>query len=112
MHLMTVHAAKGLEFPIVFLIGLEEKVFPGARAIDGEGDMSEERRLCYVGMTRARERLFISGAASRLLYGAIQRNPVSRFIGEIPAGCREMKDDTQGGLYYVDHRADRRRWRW
>ena len=110
--LLTLHAAKGLEFPIVFLIGLEEKVFPGARAIDGEGDMSEERRLCYVGMTRARERLFISGAASRLLYGAIQRNPVSRFIGEIPAGCREMKDDTQGGLYYVDHRADRRRWRW
>ena len=112
VNLLTLHAAKGLEFPIVFLIGLEEGVFPGARAVEGEGDMSEERRLCYVGMTRAKEKLFISGAASRLLYGGIQRNVTSRFIGEIPADCKEMKDDTQGGLYYVDHRADRRRWRW
>lgn len=112
VNLLTLHAAKGLEFPIVFLVGFEEGIFPGARAVAGESDMSEERRLCYVGMTRAKEKLFISGSSSRLLFGGIQRNPASRFIGEIPASCRELKDDTMGGAYHVDHRADRRRWRW
>lgn len=112
VNLLTLHAAKGLEFPIVFLIGLEEGIFPGARSLAGDGDISEERRLCYVGMTRAKEQLFISCASSRLLFGTIQRNPMSRFIGEIPEDVKEFQDDANGGGYHVDHRADRRRWRW
>jgi DNA helicase-2/ATP-dependent DNA helicase PcrA len=83
--LMTLHAAKGLEFPIVFIPGMEEGIFPHSRALfDGE-QMEEERRLCYVGMTRARERLFLLYANSRLLYGSTNHNPPSRFILEIPA---------------------------
>ena len=112
VNMLTLHAAKGLEFPIVFLIGLEEGIFPGARAVAGEGDISEERRLCYVGMTRAREQLFISCASSRLLFGGIQRNPMSRFIGEIPKDVTEYKDDSKGGVYHADSRANGRRWRW
>lgn len=112
VNLLTLHAAKGLEFPIVFLVGMEEGIFPGARAIQGEGDLSEERRLCYVGMTRAREQLFMTGSASRLLFGALQRNTTSRFIGEIPKSCSEIEDATFGGTYRVDNRAHRRRWSW
>ena len=111
VNMLTLHAAKGLEFPVVFLIGLEEGIFPSARAVGGEGDLSEERRLCYVGMTRARERLYMSCSASRLLFGGIQRNPRSRFINEIPAEVRDFSDEAGEG-YHVDHRADRRRWRW
>lgn len=112
VNMLTLHAAKGLEFPVVFIVGMEEGIFPSARAVAGESDLSEERRLCYVGMTRARERLFMSGAGSRLLFGGIQRNRTSRFIGEIPNDCVELKDETSGGAYHVDHRADGRRWRW
>ena len=111
VNMLTLHAAKGLEFPVVFLIGLEEGIFPSARAVEGEGDLSEERRLCYVGMTRARERLYMSCSASRLLFGGIQRNPRSRFLGEIPAEVKDFSDEAGEG-YHVDHRADRRRWRW
>ena len=111
VNMLTLHAAKGLEFPVVYLIGLEEGIFPSARAVGGEGDLSEERRLCYVGMTRARERLYMSCSASRLLFGGIQRNPRSRFINEIPAEVRDFSDEAGEG-YHVDHRADRRRWRW
>jgi DNA helicase II / ATP-dependent DNA helicase PcrA len=81
--LMTLHNSKGLEFPVVHLIGLEEGVFPHARALE-EGDLEEERRLCYVGMTRARERLVLSLARQRILYGIAQRNRPSRFLREIP----------------------------
>ena len=112
VNLLTLHAAKGLEFPIVFLVGMEEGIFPGVRVVQGEGDLSEERRLCYVGMTRAREQLFMTGSASRLLFGALQRNTTSRFIGEIPRTCSEIEDTTFGGTYRVDHRSNRRRWRW
>ncbi|MDO5562424.1 MAG: 3'-5' exonuclease, partial [Synergistaceae bacterium] len=112
VNMLTLHAAKGLEFPIVFLAGMEEGIFPSARSVDGESDLSEERRLCYVGMTRARERLFMTGAGSRLIFGGIQRNTTSRFIGEIPKTCVDVEDETFGGGYHVDHRADRRRWRW
>lgn len=83
--LMTLHAAKGLEFPVVFMIGMEETIFPHSRALYDQSEMEEERRLCYVGMTRAREELYMSYATSRLLYGGVQHNPPSRFLSEIDA---------------------------
>ena len=83
--LMTLHTAKGLEFPVVFLTGLEEGVFPHARSLDDPGELAEERRLAYVGITRARERLYLSAAAVRSAWGAPQENPPSRFLDEIPA---------------------------
>ncbi|HTB49009.1 MAG TPA: UvrD-helicase domain-containing protein [Verrucomicrobiae bacterium] len=81
--LMTLHAAKGLEFPVVFMTGLEESIFPHSRALYDQNEMEEERRLCYVGMTRARQELYMTYAASRLLYGGLQHNPPSRFLSEI-----------------------------
>lgn len=81
--LMTLHAAKGLEFPVVFMIGLEETIFPHSRALYDQAEMEEERRLCYVGMTRAKEELYLMHATSRMLYGGIQHNPPSRFLSEI-----------------------------
>jgi DNA helicase-2/ATP-dependent DNA helicase PcrA len=81
--LMTLHAAKGLEFPVVFMVGMEETIFPHSRALYDQSEMEEERRLCYVGMTRAREELYLIYATARLLYGGIQHNPPSRFLSEI-----------------------------
>lgn len=83
--LMTLHAAKGLEFPIVFMPGLEEGIFPHSRTQFSQSELEEERRLCYVGMTRAREQLTLLHASSRLLYGTTQHNPPSRFILDVPA---------------------------
>ena len=83
--LMTLHAAKGLEFPVVFMIGMEETIFPHSRALYDQSEMEEERRLCYVGMTRAREELYLISATSRMLYGGVQHNPPSRFLSEIDA---------------------------
>jgi DNA helicase-2/ATP-dependent DNA helicase PcrA len=83
--LMTLHAAKGLEFPAVFMVGMEESVFPHSRAIYDQAEMEEERRLCYVGMTRAREELHLLSASSRLIFGNRQYNPPSRFLSEIDA---------------------------
>jgi DNA helicase-2/ATP-dependent DNA helicase PcrA len=81
--LMTLHAAKGLEFPAVFMTGMEESIFPHSRALYDQSEMEEERRLCYVGMTRARQELYMIYATSRLLYGGLQHNPPSRFLSEI-----------------------------
>lgn len=81
--LMTLHGAKGLEFPVVFMAGLEETIFPHSRALYDQQEMEEERRLCYVGMTRAREELYLIYAAARLLYGGVQHNPPSRFVSEV-----------------------------
>lgn len=81
--LMTLHAAKGLEFPVVFMAGMEETIFPHSRALYDQTEMEEERRLCYVGMTRAREELYLIHASSRMLYGGSQHNPPSRFLSEI-----------------------------
>ncbi|MGF3114550.1 UvrD-helicase domain-containing protein [Facklamia sp. P12937] len=81
--LMTLHAAKGLEFPVVFIVGMEEGIFPSYRSFDNEEDLEEERRLAYVGMTRAEEILYLTAASNRLLYGRYQQNLVSRFIDEI-----------------------------
>ncbi|HSX00397.1 MAG TPA: UvrD-helicase domain-containing protein [Patescibacteria group bacterium] len=83
--LMTLHAAKGLEFPVVFMVGMEETIFPHSRALYDQFEMEEERRLCYVGMTRAREELYMIYASSRMLYGGQQHNPPSRFLSEIDA---------------------------
>jgi DNA helicase-2/ATP-dependent DNA helicase PcrA len=82
--LMTLHAAKGLEFPVVFMTGMEEGLFPHARSTDGDDDVEEERRLCYVGMTRAMQRLYLTHARRRRVYGTFQYNPPSRFLGEVP----------------------------
>lgn len=82
--LMTLHAAKGLEFPVVFMAGMEESVFPHMRAFNSPSELEEERRLCYVGITRAKEELYMSYAGSRMFFGNTQRNPVSRFVAEIP----------------------------
>lgn len=81
--LMTLHAAKGLEFPVVYMVGMEETIMPHSRAMYDAGELEEERRLCYVGMTRAREELYLVHAASRLLYGGLQHNPPSRFLSEV-----------------------------
>src|SRR5690625_1242939 len=81
--LMTLHAAKGLEFPVVFLIGLEESIFPHFRSFDNEQEMEEERRLAYVGMTRAEEQLFLTHASTRTIYGQQRSNDLSRFVMEI-----------------------------
>lgn len=81
--LMTLHSAKGLEFPVVFMVGMEETIFPHSRALYDQHEMEEERRLCYVGMTRAREELYMLYASSRVLFGGVQHNPPSRFLSEI-----------------------------
>jgi DNA helicase II / ATP-dependent DNA helicase PcrA len=81
--LMTLHAAKGLEFPVVFMPAMEETILPHSRALYDQSEMEEERRLCYVGMTRAREELYLSYANSRVLYGGVQHNPPSRFLSDL-----------------------------
>jgi len=83
--LMTLHAAKGLEFPVVFMTGMEEGLFPHTRSGDDGGDVEEERRLCYVGMTRSMEKLYFTYARRRRVYGSFQFNPPSRFLAEIPS---------------------------
>ncbi|KTD33669.1 DNA helicase II [Legionella nautarum] len=85
VHLMTLHAAKGLEFPLVFLVGMEEGVFPGKQIADEPGRLEEERRLCYVGMTRAMEKLILSYAEVRRQYGREEYHRPSRFLRELPA---------------------------
>lgn len=82
--LMTLHSAKGLEFPVVFLAGLEEGVFPHARSMNSDRELEEERRLCYVGITRAKEELYLTHAYRRTLFGSISYNPRSRFLNDIP----------------------------
>ncbi len=92
--LMTVHSSKGLEFPVVFLTGMEEGIFPGSQSIGQPEEMGEERRLAYVAITRAKERLFITAAENRLLYGRTQLNPLSRFVSrEIPDTLLQQEKD-------------------
>lgn len=82
--LMTIHSAKGLEFPVVFLVGMEDGLFPSYMSLDEESGIEEERRLCYVGITRAKEKLYLSAAKTRMFRGELQNSKVSRFIREIP----------------------------
>jgi DNA helicase II / ATP-dependent DNA helicase PcrA len=124
--LMTLHAAKGLEFPVVFLIGMEEGIFPHNRSLDDEDEMEEERRLAYVGITRAEEELVLTSAQMRTLFGNIQMNPPSRFLNEIPAHLLETVSRRQMtasrpvvsrpqvngavGVWKVGDRANHRKW--
>lgn len=85
--LMTMHAAKGLEFPAVFVVGMEEGIFPHQRAFDDESEMEEERRLCYVAITRAKDRLYLTCCRQRLLFGTQHNNMPSRFLREMPRSC-------------------------
>ncbi len=89
--LMTLHNAKGLEFPVVFMAGMEEGLFPHSRSAESEEELEEERRLCYVGMTRAKERLILTHASERRIYGYPQANLISRFVEEIPAELVERE---------------------
>lgn len=93
--LMTLHSAKGLEFPYVFITGLEEGIFPGQQAIYEPTELEEERRLAYVGITRAKRELYLTGAAQRMLFGRTTRNRPSRFVGEIPGELMKTEDETE-----------------
>lgn len=93
--LMTLHSAKGLEFPLVFLIGMEEGIFPHSRSLFEEEEMEEERRLAYVGITRAEKELYLTNARLRTLYGRTNTNPPSRFIAEIPDECMESLNEVK-----------------
>ncbi len=88
--LMTLHNAKGLEFDVVFMVGMEEGLFPHSRSAESEGDLEEERRLCYVGITRAKEKLILTYAMERRLYGYPQANLMSRFVQEVPGDAIEF----------------------
>lgn len=92
--MMTLHSAKGLEYPYVFIAGMEEGIFPGSQSMYFPDEVEEERRLAYVGITRAKKRLYITNAATRMLFGKTGRNAVSRFVGEIPKELTEVVDET------------------
>ena len=92
--LMTMHSAKGLEFKYVFVVGMEEGVFPHSRAFDSNDELEEERRLCYVAITRAKEKLWLVGAKRRVLFGQDNANPVSRFVKEISDEYLEKDEET------------------
>lgn len=99
--LMTMHAAKGLEFPVVFLPGFEDGIFPGMQSIFNPEELEEDRRLCYVALTRAKEKLYITNAESRMLYGSTTRNRPSRFLSDIPAELtEEHASNLSGAAYY------------
>ena len=93
--LMTLHSAKGLEFPVVFLVGMEEGIFPGYKSIGEPQELEEERRLCYVGITRAKENLFLTCARQRTIFGSTSCNSVSRFVKEIPANMLDGYEDIE-----------------
>lgn len=95
--LMTLHSAKGLEFPVVFLVGMEEGIFPHSRSLLENSELEEERRLCYVGVTRAKQRLYLTNAGMRVMYGSYQSSVPSRFLLELP---REAVNVLKGGSDY------------
>lgn len=97
--LMTLHAAKGLEFPVVFLIGMEDGLFPLSRSMIDESQLEEERRLAYVGITRAKQELYLTNAYSRMMYGRIQNNPPSRFLAEIDAKDLNVENPNAGNTF-------------
>lgn len=96
--LMTLHSAKGLEFPVVFLVGMEEGIFPGYKSIGEPKELEEERRLCYVGITRAKNDLFLTCAKRRTIFGSTNCNSISRFVEEIPEECVEGLEEIENGV--------------
>ena len=104
--LMTLHSAKGLEFPVVFLVGMEEGIFPGYKSISEPKELEEERRLCYVGITRAKQNLFLTCSKQRTIFGSTSCNPVSRFLKEIPQdlldGYEEAFEQSDEGNKFAD----------
>lgn len=94
--LMTLHSAKGLEFPVVFLVGMEEGIFPGYKSIGEQKELEEERRLCYVGITRAKQHLFLTCARQRTIFGSTSCNQVSRFLKEIPEELLDGYEEALG----------------
>jgi DNA helicase-2/ATP-dependent DNA helicase PcrA len=120
---MTMHNAKGLEYPVVFIVGMEDGVFPHIRSLGDPDQLEEERRLCYVGITRARERLYLLNAWSRSLWGSLNYNPASRFLAEIPnelihqAGQQEKPSTARAGgpthdptVFKVGQEVEHSRW--
>ena len=105
--LMTLHSAKGLEYPAVFVVGMEDGVFPHMRSMGEPEELEEERRLAYVGLTRAQQRLHLTHAWSRMLYGSTQYNPPSRFLDEIPG---ELVESIEGNRRGSRREAGSSRW--
>ena len=103
--MMTLHSAKGLEFPYVFIVGMEEGIFPSRNIYNFPKELEEERRLAYVGITRAKQKLYLLNASSRMLFGSTTRNRPSRFIDEIPSGLLDYKDMTVS-LYQTPYRVN------
>jgi len=101
--LMTLHSAKGLEFPVVFLVGMEEGIFPGYKSIGEQKELEEERRLCYVGVTRAKENLFLTNSKQRTTFGSTTHNPPSRFLQEIP---KELLDGYEDAIVSMPKKQD------
>ncbi|PIX90771.1 MAG: hypothetical protein COZ28_01975 [Candidatus Moranbacteria bacterium CG_4_10_14_3_um_filter_44_15] len=103
VHLMTVHSSKGLEFPFVFMLGLEEGIFPHSRSALSPTEMEEERRLMYVGITRAKEKVHLLYAQQRMIFGSTQVNPPSRFLQEIPSHLIEELERVSSGMLGKRH---------
>jgi DNA helicase-2/ATP-dependent DNA helicase PcrA len=99
--LLTIHSAKGLEFPVVFIVGMEEGLFPHQRSLDAAEDIEEERRLCYVGMTRARRQLVLTSAGRRRVFGEYRATEPSRFLSEIPDTLLQRYDFVGYGPAYA-----------
>ena len=104
--MMTMHAAKGLEFPTVFIVGMEEGIFPGQRAIGEPEEMEEERRLCYVAITRAREHLHLICARQRMIFGRTNAYKPSRFVDELPEETLDKKNEKRGYGYHDNSYSD------
>ena len=96
--MMTLHSAKGLEFPVVFIVGMEDGIFPGSQSLYNPEDMEEERRLAYVGITRAKQKLYLTNTRTRLMFGSTSHNPPSRFLSEIPENLTEKTGVTAYGF--------------
>ena len=110
--LMTLHSAKGLEFPAVFLVGMEEGIFPGYKSISEPKDLEEERRLCYVGITRAKQYLFLTCSKQRTIFGSTSCNPVSRFLKEIPADLLDGYEEAIGDNIKEDNEFGDSKYSW